>query len=167
MRLWKLWLVATRRDNRLWKFPDALLSNSSFREGLHNQMRDVIKQFVENHEDIALKDLQNMIDYNQHDSYEVFNKVIIGIREFCNVKSKEYAEKRKKREEDAIKKLIDARNQLDKTQPTQQQIDDYQKALDHLKILQTARHSKHIRYYGLQAASLYRLCQTNVQSRVL
>ena len=128
----------TAKTGSLWKFPDHLLDKSSFLEQLHNKIRNVIGQFVEQQPE-ALKDYQYQINFDDKDPAMVLSTVIQQIIQHC--KEQTMQEKRVSRQQvDAkVQQVIDRRNELDSVSPSVEQVEAYEEAVQELRIVQARR----------------------------
>ena len=65
--------IETRKGN--WKFPDILLNDITFMEGLHNTIKDALSEFATDTR-VELENLQQEINFEVHNSMEIFTKFI-------------------------------------------------------------------------------------------
>ena len=70
-----------------WKFTDSLLTDAGFLQRLHDTIQQTLGQYV-NAPQAGLAEMQNNIDFNIHDSANIFCKLIEKIRMFCITETK-------------------------------------------------------------------------------
>ena len=84
--------------------------------------------------------MQNDIDFNTHSSTTIFSKIVENTRKYCMDETKKLREKKKQEENQAIQELIRTRTEMNETTPpTEQAIENYEKALEKLLLQQSRR----------------------------
>ena len=111
--------IEARKEN--WKFPDILLNDSTFMEGLHNTIKDALSGFA-NDTRVELVNLQKQINFEVHNSMEIFTKCIRQVRDYCSTKTKQRREKMKQDEAGLIQTLVNARTELNQDPENQTKI---------------------------------------------
>ena len=77
----------------------------------------------------SLKDKQKKVDFDIHQSHQIVAKMLENIRTHAMKYSKKLNKKRKKREDEAIKRVIEARNRLNNMQnPDEETTKEYEEA---------------------------------------
>ena len=90
-----------------WKFSDAMLDKSQFKEGLHNTIKSTLEEYAGRCEDTRLEEIQNLINYEEHSSAKIFDKIVENIRKYSMDEMKKTREKRREKEEAAVNKVIE------------------------------------------------------------
>ena len=141
------------KSQRTWRFSDNLLGSPAFVSGLHNCIRQTLSDYGDA-EDVPLEDVQSNINYDIHSSSSIFSKLIKHIRKFAIDESRKFSMERRRKEEQLITNLINARNQVNSASPpTADQVNTLEAAQQALMIsqtkrVQTANSTNHINYAG-------------------
>ena len=128
--------IEARKGN--WKFPDILLNDTTFMEGLHNTIKDALSGFATDTR-VELENLQHQINFEVHNSMEVFTKCIRKVRDYCSLKSKQRREKMKQDEAGLIQDLVNARTEHNQDPENQTKIANLEEAQQRLQLAQTRR----------------------------
>ena len=127
------------RTPKTWRFCDTMLNNPKYIEGLHNVIRNTLREYS-TEPTASLQDLQNNIDFTMNSSSEVFSKIVRNIREHAIKETKKEKRKTKEKEEILIKNLIEARNAYNSAQiPTPHLLNNLEVAQQALLLSQTKR----------------------------
>ena len=95
------------KGSKDWKFPDHLLTNPHYMQGLHNTIRDVLSNYTDNNS--SLQTMQTNICFNTHRSHQIFEKTIKAVRDYSIKFSRKLNKNRREKEEALINNLIAAR----------------------------------------------------------
>lgn len=131
--------INNQKHSPTWRFSDSLLSDPQFAQGLHNCLSESLSQFSSNNQ-AGVSEMQNHIDFDQHDSSTIFSSIINKVRLFCIKETKAIGNKRKEAEKSAISFFITAREALNNSPLDANLITAYEAAQQKLQILQARRH---------------------------
>ena len=81
--------IEARKGN--WKFPDILLNDTTFMEGLNNKIKDALSGFSTDTR-VELENLQQHINFEVHNSMEIFTECIRKLRYYCSLQAKQRRE---------------------------------------------------------------------------
>ena len=132
------WVTEVEPRKSLWKFPDFLLNNGAFMEGLHNTIRESLMEFT-NAAEATLENLHQQINFEEHCSMKVFSACIRKVRDYCSRVTKERRKKAKETEEKLINELVDARTALQRDPNDEEKINALGEAQMKLQMAQTKR----------------------------
>ena len=127
--------INNQKHSPTWRFSDSLLSDPQFAQGLSESL----SQFSSNNQ-AGVSEMQNHIDFLQHDSSTIFSSIINKVGLFCIKETKAIGNKRKEAEKSAISFFIAAREALNNSPLDADLIDAYEAAQQKLQILQSRRH---------------------------
>ena len=132
--------IMNQQHSSNWRFSDSLLSEPEFLEALHNTIADVLTQFSTTNQG-GVSDMQNSIDFQQHNSSLIFSDIVNKVRSFCMKETKIAGAKKKEAEKKAIDEFIAAREALNNgNPPSTDEVDAYESAQQRLQLLQARRH---------------------------
>ena len=94
---------------KIWRFPDQLLEDPNFVQGLHDTLRETLRSFSEPR-DCQLDEYQDCIDFDTHPATRLLSTIITSVRNYSMRKSKERIEASKAREDMIIQRLVTARD---------------------------------------------------------
>ena len=132
------WITELEPRKSLWKFPDFLLNDGTFMEGLHNTIKETLTTFT-NVTEATLENLHQQINLEDHCSMKVFSACIRKIRDYCSRFTKERRRKAKEKEEKLINELVEARTALQQDPNDEEKINTLEEAQMKLQMAQTKR----------------------------
>ena len=131
--------LKNQKHSSTWRFSDTLLNDPQFTQGLHNCINDSLSQFSTNNQ-AGVSEMQNHIDFSQHDSSTIFSSIINKVRLFCIKETKAFGEKRKEAEKSAISLYIAAREAMNNSPLDADLISAFEAAQQKLQLIQARRH---------------------------
>ena len=133
-------MLSTQNNSpKTWRFPDRLLEDPTFIQGLHDTLRDTLKDFSEPR-DCPLVEYQNNIDFEVHPATRLISTIITRVRDYGMRKTKERFEATKAREDSIIQRLITAREALNNSSaPDETLTSEFEEAKRLLTTVQTSR----------------------------
>ena len=128
-----------QKHNRNWKFTDTLITNPQFLQELHDCIKATLSPLA-NSPNARLVDLQHLIDFNEHSPTAILNSLTEDVRNLCMRKTRELRAKQKSDETKILSEFIAARDAVNNSSPpTDDQINNYEKAQERLHMYQTRR----------------------------
>ena len=132
--------IIKTRGYGTWKLKEEYVGKEWFCKKVESVIRDSLSQFAEGGG--QLNQLQNRIDFEEHPAALVLSTVVKDLRDMAIKETKEAMERARKKEKEAMKKLMDSRSRLANHPDSVEALEEYEKARSELHLIHIGMHSR-------------------------